>query len=278
MKNNSKIQKFVSSIFALLLSIILVVIILLIGLKFGVFNDNVILRKVNESNYYNEVQKELTERTERIILGTGMPDTVLTDVITLKRVYIGGKYYIEDTLAGKNPVIKTDSIKEQLSNNISQYLTKERITRTKELDSGINEVIGEVELEYKRGIQFQFIHYIYEYKAYYSKLVKIILPVLIIGVAIICYFLIRLQKYKHQGIRYIAYAVMSSTIITLLTTTILLVTKIYEKINVSPGYYNTFLINYFKWDIRVFLYLGGLSALLSVLLISLVGYVKATLE
>lgn len=273
-QSKSKVQSLISSIFAFLLSLLFVACIVLLGLYFGVFSDRIIISKVNESNYYNEVHKELNDRVETILLDAGLPSSVLTEVITLERVYIGGKYYIEDTLSGKKSVIKTDRISVDLTKNMNQYLIEEGITQTDELDLGMKEIISEVEQEYKRGIQFQFIKYITEYKAYYMELMRIIIPILVILIGFICYILVKMQKYKHRGIRYITYAMMSSTWITILTASFLLLTRSYNKVEVLPEYYDRFLTNYLRWDIQVFLYLGGMGALLSILLIGLVSYVK----
>ncbi|MDF2801521.1 MAG: hypothetical protein K0S61_1424, partial [Anaerocolumna sp.] len=157
-------QSIISSIFAFLLSLLFILLFLGTGLAFGLFSDRIILSKVNESNYYNEVHQELNERAEIIVTEAGLPITVLKDVISLERVYIGGKYFIEDTLTGKDTVINTEKVREQLEQNINQYLTEEEVTKTEELEAGIYEIILRVEQEYKRGIQFQFIIYLAEYK------------------------------------------------------------------------------------------------------------------
>lgn len=272
--NKSGIQKVISSIFAFLLSLLFVACIILLGLYFGVFNDRIIISKVSESNFYNEVHQELKDKAETILRKSRLPNSVLEEVITLERVYIGGKYYIEDTLSGTEAVINTDRLRENLAQNIDEYLIEEEITPTAELDTGVSEIISEIEQEYKRGIQFKFIKYITEYKAYYRELLSIGVPILVVLIGMLSYLLIRMQKYKHRGIRYITYAMMSSTGMTILTATFLLLTKSYNKMEVSPEYYDRFLTNYLRWDIQVFLYLGGMGVLISILLMTLVSYVK----
>ena len=273
-KKQKLMQRIISSIFAFLLTMIFVSSFTLTGLYYGVFNNRIILSKVNESNYYNEVYKELQDRAEGILQEAGLPLNVLSDVITLKRVYVGGKYYIEDTLSGKEPVINTDKVRSQLEQNIDQYLTEEGISRTKELDTGIEEVIRKVEQEYKRGIHFQFIDYIAEYKASFMRLLRIAIPILILLAGIISVLLIKIHRYKHSGIRYIAYAMIASSCIVISSSAFLLITKSYEKMKQLPFYYGRFLTNYLKWDIQVFLYLGGIGMLLAILLITLVAYLK----
>jgi hypothetical protein len=271
-------QSIISSIFAFLLSLLFILLFLGTGLAFGLFSDRIILSKVNESNYYNEVHQELNERAEKIITEAGLPSTVLTDVISLERVYIGGKYFIEDTLTGKDTVINTEKVREQLEQNINQYLTEEEVTKTEELEAGIYEIILRVEQEYKRGIQFQFIIYLAEYKLLFFDLMKIAVPVIVILSAFLCFLLVRMQQYMHKGVRYIAYATISSTSIVLITAAFLLFSGVYHKIEQVPDYYDRFLTSFLKWDIQVFLYLGGLGVLISILLITLVSYLKNNLN
>jgi len=273
-KNIKTIQSIISSILAFLLTLVFVSLFILTGLYFGVFNNRIILSKVNESNYYNEVYEELHNRAEEIIKESGLPLQVLSEVITLERVYIGGKYYIEDTLMGREPLIQTDKVRSQLEQNVNQYLKEEGITRTKELDAGIEEILNKVVQEYRRGIQFQFINYIAEYKASFMNLFRIAVPVLVLIAGIIGFSLVKLHNYIHKGVRYIAYAMIASTSMIIISSAILFLSKIYDRIEQIPDYYDRFLTNYLKWDIQVFLYLGGIGVLLSLLLIFLIRYLK----
>ncbi len=274
MKKKRIMQKGISSTFAFLLTMIFVCLFALTGLYYGVFNNRIILSKVNESNHYNEVYEELQERAQDIMEEAGLPLSLLAETITLERVYIGGKYYIEDTLAGKEPVIQSDKVRTQLEQNINEYLMEEGISRTKELDAGIKEVIDKVEQEYKRGIHFQFINYIAEYKASFMRLFRIGIPILLLLVGTISILLIKLHRYKHSGIRYIAYAMIASSCIVIISSAFLLINKSYERMVQQPDYYNRFLTSYLRWDIQVFMYLGGIGMLLAALLIILVAYLK----
>lgn len=274
MKNKRVIQRIISSTLAFLLTMIFVALFVLTGLYYGVFNNRIILSKVNESNYYNEVYEELQERAQDILQEAGLPLNILSEVITLKQVYIGGKYYIEDALSGKEPGIRSNKVKNQLEQNINKYLTEEGILRTKELDAGIEEVINKVEQEYKRGIHFQFINYIAEYKASFMRLFSRTIPILLLLAGAISVLLIRIHRYKHSGIRYIAYAMIASSCIVISSSAFLLSTKSYERMKQLPDYYNRFLTNYLRWDIQVFMYLGGIGILLAALLILLVAYMK----
>ncbi len=272
--NRPEIKTFLCCVFSFQLSLLFLALFLLAGLYFGAFNNRVILNKVSESGYYNEIQKELNSRASIIFAESELPAYLLTEVITLERVYTDGRYYMEEVLAGKDPGTNTDKLKDTLKQNIDGYLEENFISPAEELDAGLDGLISRVEQEYKREIEFRFIYYMGEYKTYYRGFVKKAVPVILALTGIISFMLIKMHRYRHRGIRYITYAMITSSCIAGSLACYLLLVKAYDRITVSPEYYSRFLTGYFKWIIQVFLYLSGLGILISVLLIILTGYVK----
>lgn len=288
------LRQAISNVYAIILTILLVVVFVVLGLYFGAFSNHVILGKVQESNYYNEVHKELNESAKEIFETEGLGEELLQDVITLERVYISGKNYMESTLKGTalkatdisnnslsgttsikmDASIKTDRLREDLYNNIQEYMKSQNITMTKELEAGVNELITKIEKEYVRGIQFQFIRYISMYKSEFIGVIKWLLPITILLIGFLSWLLIYISKYKHRGVRYITYSVMASTGLVLFWSVILLVTKAYKKFEISPRYYNRFIENYLYQDILVFIYVSGIGVIISILLILVTNYMK----
>jgi len=273
--NKLVIQRLISSLFAFLLTLLLVIFYVFVGLGLGTFNGKSIDRAIDESNYYNSVFDELRLDTEKLVTEVGLPTSVLTDAITLERVYISGRNYIETALVGGEEQIKLDKLHNQLTDNISQYLLTEKLTASKELEQGISKVITTIETEYSSAIRLQMIHDVVDYKSQYFKLLKVFLPIIVALITILCYFLIRMQHYKHRGVRYITYALLASSLLILLTTLYLLLTKQYEVIKVTPDYYQHFISAYLRWDMMIFLYLAGIGLTISIALISFINYLKS---
>ena len=273
--NKSKMKFLMSGTFAFLLTLLFVTLYVCFGFGLGVFNNRSIISKINESKYYSNVCVELNIKAEKILLKAGLPSTVLKDVITLERVYVGGDNYIQNILKGKEPQIKTEKLVAALTLNIDHYLQEEGINQTNELKADIEELITAIEVDYKSGIQLQFVNYITEYKIKFINLMKVIVPILIVLIGILCFFLIRMHQYKHRGIRYITYALISSSWIIIIAAAYLLMVKSYTKVILTPDYYHNFLVAYLKGDITVFIYLGGIGLTIAMALISLVGFLKS---
>lgn len=272
--NTDRLQNLISSVFSFLLAIMLLLLLLIAGLFSGAFNDKVIKAKVNESNFYNETYSIIYDRSESILKEAGLPESILKDAITLQRVYIGGKYYVEDVLAGKEPSYKTDKLKATLEENIRDYLDQQNIEVTKDLEAGTKELTERIIQEYRRGIQFDFINSISRLKYSSIRIVTFMLPVIIGLILLISFLLFRMHKYKHRAIRYINYSVITASVLTGGVAIALLLLKIYNKVTVQPKYYNTFLRNYFSWDIKVYLYLAGLGSIAAILLFLLTEHMK----
>jgi hypothetical protein len=245
-----------------------------LGFYFGVFNNNSIISKLNESNYYENVHQELQKDTEEIVQKAGFPTTVLDEVITLDRVYVGCKNYMNNTLAGKKSQIKTEKLRNKLNENINQYITKQNIRRTEKLNKGITALVSRIENEYKNRIQLQFLDYFHDNQVKFMNLMKFMIPAVIIIIGILCYFLIRMHHYKHRGVRYITYALIASSFMTMFLSLYVMITKRYQNTEITPEYYRDFVNAYLKWDVMVFINMAGIGLLLAVAMISLVSYLK----
>lgn len=267
-------MKAINILFTFLLTLLLIVLFLCLDLYFGVFHDKSILRKVNESNYYNEVHKVLNTEAEGLVTEAGLPASVMKDVITLERVYINGKQHIEIALQGREADISTVKLREKLLENINGYLAGVNIFQDKDLSTDVEELVTEVEKMYLQGIQMEYIHYLTNYRIKFISSLRWVLPVLLLSIGVICYFLINMQPYKHRGVRQIDYALKASSILAIGTAVYLLATGKYEQSGITPEYYRRFISLSLQWDCQVLLYLGCIGAAVSLVLITLVGFMK----
>lgn len=269
------IRNLTSMIFALVLTLLFFFLFLSVGLLFGVFNNRVILNKISESNYYNRVYQELEERSDEIFLSRELPVSLLDDVITLEKVYVSGRNYIENVLQNKEYKIPLTQIEEALEQSISEYMMEEGIEATPEITSGIKELVALISGEYRRSIEFQFINYISIYRKSVYQIMKWIFPLGIVCSGLFIFLLLRLHPYKHRGVRYLASSVLSSSSLIILGSLLLLISGFYNKIQIAPDYYLFFIQGYLKWSAVIYLYIGGMGILIGIVLMGLVRYMKA---
>lgn len=263
-----------SCLYAFFLTLIFVVLFLCTGVGFGVFNSRSIIRNMNESKYYDEVYRELYAKTSQDIEAAGFPQTVLEDVITLERVYITGKNYASATLNSEDYIVSTDRLKETLEQKLNQYLKSKGVLSTTDLKAEIDQLVINVEQDYKDAVSLPFLNSVMEYRTNFLSTIRILIPILIVLAVALCVLLLRMYRYAHRGIRFIAYAMISASVLMSVIAGYLTVSKPYNKVILEPDYYQNFIRIYLRWDITVLVYVSGMGIILSMILISLVSYLK----
>jgi hypothetical protein len=270
----SKLQTGISILFGFLLTILFVILFLCTVGYTGVFNSRSITGSMNKSDYFSKLHEVILENSAEIAAKAGLPESVLTDVITLQRVYISGSYYADNTLKGKNTQIKLENIEKELKANINQYIIRKGITLTGDHNVKIESVIEAVKQEYSDRISLSYLKSLYQLKLQYNKIMIILIPVIVTMITVICFFLIKMQKYPHKGLRFITYALTASSLILIICSFVLLMGKIYYIPEISVEYYRNFVYACLQWDIKVLLFTGGLGITIAAALISLTVYLK----
>lgn len=275
MKDSSKfLRKAVSVIFSFFLFLAMTTLFFIVGIYFGLFNDNNFLNKMNESNYYNEIYEKVIENVTEVLGKADIPKSVGKKVFTLKRVYIDEKNYVEQTLNGNKYTIDTEKLKSNLEKYVYQYLETENIMLTEEIATGVDNVIELSVREYERIITFTLADYYQQYKGEFSKYVPIVLGIscgLMVGLSIL---LLMIHKRKYRGIRYIAYSTLGAALMNLLPAVYLLLSKKYEGIQVQPKYYQNFLVSHIQSDLNMFIYVSIMGFVLFTILLLIIKFLK----
>jgi hypothetical protein len=272
--SKSRGTQLISCLYAFLLTLIFVVLFLCTGVGVGVFNGRSIHRNMNESKYYEEVYRGLYTKTSQDIEAAGLPLAVLEDVITQERVYITGQNYVMATLNSEDYIVSTDRLKETLERNLNQYLRAKGAISTTELESELAQLVNSVAQDYQDAIRLPLLDYVVEYRTYFLSTIRILGPILIVLAAALCVLLLRMYRYAHRGLRFIAYAMISASVLMSVMAGYLMASRPYNKIILEPEYYQDFIRTYLRWNITVLVYISGMGIILSMLLISLVSFMR----
>ena len=269
-----KLQKGISTLFGLILTVLFVMLFLGSVGYTGVFNNRSITSSMNKSEYFNKLHKVILENSEKIVTEAGLPETVLSEVITLQRVYISGSYFASNTLNGETAQIKSENIEKELKSNINQFIISKGMNLTEERNANIEAVTDAVIKEYSDRISLEYFNALHQQKLLYNRIMIILLPILIASITVLCFFLIRMHRHIHRGLRYITYALTASSLLTIFCSLGLLIGKPYLRLDIRTEYYRDFINACLQWDIKVLLFTGGLGLTISVALIALTGYLK----
>lgn len=268
---NSK--EWLGLLFAFLLTLFFVIVYILFGLGMGIFNSRSITKSVNDSDYFGKVYADVNQRTGELLSQAGLPEKILSDVITQGRVHADGINYIEAAIRKEQPQQKLHMLHGDITEAIREYILQEGSIQS-QLSGEIAAVADAVEDEYRSRVQLTFVEYLMGYKEDYSCIVMIIAPTLILLIGILCYLLIRLHRYGYRGMRYIAYSLLASSILTMAGAFYFISTRIYDKIKISPEYYQQFILGYVKMSITVFAYTGMMGLFLAMAWIALIAHMR----
>ena len=267
-----------SCIYGFLLTLIFVVLFICAGVGFGAFNSRSISRSIYGSEYYNKVYLELMDKAGIDLEYTGLPRTVLEDVITREKVYIAGKNYMEAALRGETPEVNAGRLKEELTDKINQYFKAKGMTGTLNFDSDVEQVVNVIHQKYIDAISLPFLEDFVSFRQGFFSVITFLVPLLIVLAGVLSYFLLRMHRYLHRGLRFIAYAVISATALMFVGMWFLRMRGSYADAVTGPGYYHNFVTVYQKWSAIVFGYIGGIGVIISLILISFISFLKNRLK
>lgn len=203
----------------------------------------------------------------------GFPTNILDDVITLDKVYISGIEYVEEVL-GSKATNQYNGIRDEVNKKIDDYIKEESITETNEISEKTQSISTAIDDEFSGKIRLKVLEYLMEFKSQYNRTLVIMVPCILIMILVICYLLVRMQRYKHRGVRYISYALFASSILTILIALYILLFEDYSNVAVNPDYYNSLISEYLQMNIRPMIFIGLLGLAAAFVTVKLVGVMK----
>ena len=253
--------KIISFIFTFFLAGLFSVLYVGIGFHLGFFNNLGVVRAIDVCGYYNQVYDDMYSSSEEVVAGVGLPSTVLADVITLDYIYIHTKNYMDKSLSGQAVEVNAQQLKDKLTDNIKAYYLKANLNNSYKMEQDITLVTDQIGKKYETIVAVDLPNEINENKARYQGVIIVAMLLSALCIVFFGFILLKIHKYKHQGLRYIMYAIFASSALIILAAIINLVIKSYDRSYIEPNYYREMLGEYLKWDIMLYIYIGGVSIL-----------------
>lgn len=177
-----------------------------------ILSKQYVLSKLEETNYYEEIKKEIESSFENYIGQSGLDENVIKDIVSMEKVKEDTNIIITNIYEGTQKTVDTTEIETNLKNNIEASLENKKLTITQQ--KAINEYINKIASQYKQTMS----HTSYEndinqmvkkVNRYIEKAKKVV----IIGIAVLI-LLILVLNYKKlmRGISQTGIALLSSGI------------------------------------------------------------------
>lgn len=202
------------------LSILIFGFVMLLVFKSTIFNENYVLNKLEETNYYELLHNRIKENMSYYIVQSGLRKDVLDDIFTKEDVKISFNSMVKSLYNDSKVTIDTSKIKEKLESNIDNYLSKTNIFVSD--SSSLDMFVVEIEKVYKENISLSNMFNLVQSKFYkiYTIIDKLLIA-LAITIIVISILLLLVSKLNWVSIPF-----MTSGIL-------LLISNLFVKYNVN---------------------------------------------
>lgn len=277
-KNSSDMSKTIlSGVVAFILAIVLTLLTSLIAVYFGFFNTNNIIVSFNKVDYYNQVMKHFNENAWDITIPMGLPQDVLADIVNVNKLSRDVKGGLTAGLDKTDYTVDTVDLEVNLDANVRAYFEKEGTQLDENQNKVLKEYTSTIASEYLNCVQIPLIKYFGYAKELYGKVILAGVSICVILAVAAITLLIKIRRWKHRGIRFITYAVLGTALMTSVVPAGILLSGVYEKVQLSPAYFYEFVMSYVKGGLMVFLYFAIIWSIMAILLMFITGKLRKKL-
>ena len=211
-------KKVISYILSFILVLMLLSLCLLAILKSTILNEEYLISKLEEANYYERMNGEIIEQFKNYTIQSGLSDGVLENLFTEDKLKQDINNVIDSIYTGKELEINTSEIRENLKENILAEVEKEGKTVDFE-DEAMVEYLKAIESAYESQVSYSTstinsIGSTFEKIISLAKTAQTILVTVIVVVAIL---LIAINIKVIFGLNYIAISGMASGLFILVS-------------------------------------------------------------
>lgn len=138
-------------------------------LSVTVFNKDFVVSQLDQSDYYNRLYHYVESNFKKYINQSGFDEEVLSEIITVDQIKKDTNIILDNIYENQNKKINTDTLKENLKENIDDFLIENNLeAKQKDIDDFLNTIVK----EYSQSIS----HYSSEGEIYniYIKILKVV--------------------------------------------------------------------------------------------------------
>ena len=178
-----KTKKVINFLLSFITSLLLAIVVLLLIIKWTVYNANFLKNTLDKNNYYELLMEDIDEEIMDYNTSSGIPNDVLKGLYTIDDIKSDVNNFIDNYYLGKSVTINNESIMQKLKENIDNYLLEHDVSITSDdnIDSYISE-IGKIYTQ-KIGLYSLLNKYASTFKTFGSS-INIMIVITFIGLII----------------------------------------------------------------------------------------------
>lgn len=271
----SSVRTVICILASMLLSIFVSVLAIMLSVELGFATNNSLAIALDEVKYYERLYEDFMDKCESVVIPDGLGAEVFDGVFTVEQLKSDGNAYLNAQLNSTVYKINLDSYKTKLTINIKEYVEKNQLVADGNEDEIIEAITDNIMDYYIKMISIPYASTIGSIFRTISAYFPYVFFAMLIF-AIITIWIINKQNphKKNRVFRYLAYAIMSGAITTLVPPIYCIYTNFYTKIQVYPEYLYDFIVRYIENGIRIMLIIGIILFIVAIAMIALSTYIK----
>lgn len=201
----------------------------------GICNPELLNQCINESSYYDDNVKLVTERLADRLKESGLPESMAEDVVSGSNVVIDMNQAVSSRLKGNTGYrVDTSRFEEQLTAGINNYYAGQGVDTNDRLDQATELFVRQAGKEYASLIDYEDARYFTAYSEKYTGICKTAIYVCAGIVLVSLIMMVIIHRRKYRGVRYINYGLISGTILAIMLN-VLLKSRLADAIENDPA-------------------------------------------
>ncbi|MDO5293772.1 MAG: hypothetical protein Q4F05_13625 [bacterium] len=274
-------QHTVRTILSLLLSFFLCL--SLVGLCIFAEGETAIVGKrnfrdhVKASNYINAIEKQVNQQVCQLLLNRKVDPACAEELLNGNRIYVDAFNYINTVFSGKEGRTQSLEFREGLSSAIKDYLEKNKVSDSANIDLIIKEIVSQAESYYETYVTPDFVSTFYAFSNSLNH--KLICLAIVSGILAILILVLLFHMYhsKVHAMAYLIYAGITAVLINGLIAISIRNGDFASRLNIGPPSYAAVINEMVRALEKQCYVVTGIMAGLVVLLISIKQYCKSNL-
>lgn len=249
-RKNKKAVRMISFTLSFFFAVLTLALFTLVQLNLGIGSSRNLQNSINDSNYTEAAYEEVLAKSKAYMKERSMPENIVTAAVTEGQFYVDSSKSIKAALGGKSSLVDTTDLEKTLQRNIDRYLDDYNIVKDENIKMAREEIVQTVAGYYKSCAQFRFGEYFYSMNEKLNQISPVAIPALIILMTLTAFVLIKIQKFRHRGFRYLACSLFTATWVNLIMGVKLF---FFDQVNgdVEAAYYLEFSCNFLRSGIQI---------------------------
>lgn len=262
---NTLLRRVICTFFSFILCVSLFLAASAFVVKSTVLNKNFLLDQLSISGYHVKATEYAKESISELAFVGGVPSDIFDSIVTTERINADTYKLFEKAFDGEQYSIDSAALEQEFIDVIENYASENAMEINEETQSNIQHLAEQCTQAYLNCINIAGLNTVIGALKQPIAFMSFALAGAFLSILISLIMLYLVNKYKHKFLRYIFYALSGATLMLTVLPAYLLITRPYEKLNISPNYLHSFINSYIGDTLKTVL---GAAAVFLVLLIA----------